>query len=50
MSKELVTYHDIPKIYRIIRYSKNILKFNMVKNIFKIYKKITVLLKKLISV
>ena len=48
--KGLVTHNDILKIYRIIQYSKNIFKCNMVKNIFKIYKKITFLLKKIISV
>ena len=50
MYKGLVTHNDILKIYRIIQYSKNIFKCNMVKNIFKIYKKITFLLKKIISV
>ena len=48
--KELVTHHDILKIYRIIQYSKNIFKCNMVKNILKIYKKIIYLLKKIICV
>ena len=33
-------------ILKIIQYSKNILKCNIVKNIFKIYKKITFVLKK----
>ena len=50
MSKGLVTHNDILKIYRIIQYFKNIVKCNMVKNIFKTYKKITFLLKKIISV
>ena len=47
--KGLVTHSDILKIYRIIQYSKNIFKCNMVKNIFKIYKNIKFLLKKIIS-
>ena len=50
MYKGLVTHNDILKIYRIIQYSKNIFKCNMIKNIFKICKKITFLLKKIISV
>ena len=48
--KGLVTHSDILKIYRIIQYSKGIFKCNMVKNIFKMYKKITFLLKKVFSV
>ena len=44
--KRLVTHNDILKIYKIIQYSENIFKCNMGKNIFKIYKKITFLLKK----
>ena len=50
VSKGLVTHNNILKICRIIQYSKNIFKCNMVKNIFKIYKKVTFLLKKIISV
>ena len=42
----LVTHNNILKTSRIIQYFKNIFKCNMVKNIFKIYKKITFLLKK----
>ena len=49
LSKGLVTHNHILKIYRIIQYSKNVFKCNMVKNILKIYKKITFLLKKVIS-
>ena len=41
-----ITHNDILKIYRIIQYSKNIFKYNMVKNIFKIYKNNIFLLKK----
>ena len=48
-SKGLVTHNDIPKIYRIFQYSKDIFKCNMVKNIFKIYEKI-VFTQKIISV
>ena len=48
--KVLVTLKEILKIYRIIQYFKNIFKCNMVKNIFKIDKKIAFLLKKIISV
>ena len=48
--KGLVTHNDILKIYRIIQHSKNIFKCNMGKNIFKIYQKLTFLLKKIISV
>ena len=48
--KGLVTHNDILKIYRIIQYFKNIFKRNMVKIIFKIYKKIRFLLKKISSV
>ena len=48
--KGFVTHNDILKIYRIIQYSKNIFECNMVKNIFKIYKKITFFLKKIIFV
>ena len=44
--KGLITHNDILNIYRIIQYFKNIFKFNIVKNIFKMYKKITFLLKK----
>ena len=44
--KGLVTHNDILKICRITQYSKNIFKYAVVKNIFKIYKKITFLLKK----
>ena len=43
-------HNDILKKYRIIQYSKNIFKCNMAKNIFKMYKKIIFLLKKIISV
>ena len=50
MYKGLVTHNDILKIYRIIQYSKNIFKCNIVKNIFKIYKKIKFLLQKIICV
>ena len=48
--KGLVTHNDILKIYRVIQYFKNIFKCDMVKDIFKIYEKITFLLKKIISV
>ena len=48
--KGLVTHNDILKIYRIIQYSRNIFKCNNAKNILKIYKKITFLLKKISSV
>ena len=50
MYKGLIIQNDILKIYRSIQYSKNIFKCNMVKNIFKIYQKVTFLLKKIISV
>ena len=49
-SEGLVTHNDILKICRIIQYSKNNFKYNMVKNSFKIYKKITFLPKIIISV
>ena len=42
--KGLVTHNHILKIYRIIQYSGNIIKCNMVKNIFEICIKITFLL------
>ena len=45
--KGLVTHNNILKIYRTTQYSKNISKCNMVKNILKIYEKITFLLKKI---
>ena len=48
--KGLVTHNDILKTYIIIQYFKNIFKRNMVKNIFKIYKMIRFLLKKISSV
>ena len=41
----LVTHYDFLKIYRIIQYFRNTFKSNMVKNIFKVYKKTTFLLK-----
>ena len=50
ISLGIVTHNDILKIYRIVQYFKNIFKCNTVKNIFKIYKQITFLLKKVISV
>ena len=46
----LATHYNILKIYGIIQYSTNIFKCNLVKIIFEIYKKITFLLKKIISV
>ena len=49
-SKGLVTHNYILKIHRVIQYSKNIFKCNLVKNILKIYKKITFLLLKIIYV
>ena len=39
LTNGFVTHNHILKIYRIIQYSKNIFKCNMVKNIFKISKK-----------
>ena len=41
----LVTHYDFLKIYRIIQYFRNTFKSNMVKKIFKVYKKTTFLLK-----
>ena len=46
----LATLYNILKIYGIIQFSKNIFKCNLLKIIFEIYKKITLLLKKIISV